>query len=173
MSKIFFISEIGINHNGDLDLAFQLINEAKLAGSDAVKFQKRDINLVYTKEFLDSPRESPYGKTQRDQKEHLEFSFDQYKEIDKFCKKKDIIWFASAWDSNSIEFLSKFDVQYHKVASAMIVDTDFLNEVARRKRYTFISTGMSSKENIDNAYRYVHENFSLKKFKKEILNTIE
>lgn len=151
MSKIFFISEIGINHNGDLDLAFKLIKEAKLAGSDSVKFQKRDIEKVYTKEFLDSPRESPWGKTQRDQKNGLEFSYDQYLEIDKFCKKNDIFWFASAWDENSLDFLSKFDVKFHKIASPMIIDKKFLKLVANQKKHTFISTGMSSYDDIKSA----------------------
>lgn len=148
---IFFISEIGINHNGDLDTAFKLINEAKAAGSDAVKFQKRDIDLVYTQEFLAGSRESPWGNTQRHQKEGLEFNSDEYNEIDKFCKKKDIEWFASAWDLNSIEFLSNHDVKYHKVASAMIVDKEFLKVLAKQKKHTFISTGMSSLEEITEA----------------------
>lgn len=149
--SIFFISEIGINHNGNLDTAFKLIKEAKSAGSDAVKFQKRDINLVYTKEFLDSPRESPWGKTQLDQKKGLEFSYEEYKEIDIYCKKLDIEWFASAWDLNSLDFISKFDVKYHKVASAMIVDLKLLHTIAKQKKHTFISTGMSTLEDIKKA----------------------
>jgi len=158
MNKIFFISEIGINHNGDLDLALRLIKEAKLAGSDAVKFQKRDINLVYTKEFLDSPRESPWGKTQFDQKKGLEFSYEEYKEIDIYCKNLNIEWFASAWDLNSLDFLSKFDVKYHKVASAMIVDLKLLHAIAKQKKHTFISTGMSSIEDISKAVNIFRDN---------------
>ena len=158
MNKIFFISEIGINHNGDLDLALRLIKEAKLAGSDAVKFQKRDINLVYTKKFLDSPRESPWGKTQLDQKKGLEFSYEEYKEIDNYCKKLDIEWFASAWDLNSLDFLSKFDLKYHKVASAMIVDLKLLHAIAKQKKHTFISTGMSSLQEIKKAVSIFRDN---------------
>lgn len=149
--SIFFISEIGINHIGNLETALKLIEEAKSARSDAVKFQKRDIDIVYSKEFLDSHRDSPWGTTQRDQKKGLEFSYEDYKEIDKYCKKIDIIWFASAWDSNSLDFLSKFDLQYHKVASAMITDKNFLRLVAKQKKHTFISTGMSTYEDIKSA----------------------
>ena len=156
--SIFFISEIGINHNGNLDLALQLIKEAKLAGSDAVKFQKRDINLVYSKDFLDSARESPWGKTQRDQKKGLEFSFEEYNEIQNYCKKLEIEWFASAWDLNSIDFLSQFDTKYNKVASAMIVDLEFLKVVAKQKKHTFISTGMSTIKDINKAVKIFRDN---------------
>lgn len=151
MKKIFLISEIGINHNGNLELALKLISEAKSAGSDAVKFQKRDIDIVYNKDFLESHRESPWGNTQRHQKEGLEFGESEYIEIDKFCNKNDIVWFASAWDLNSLEFLSKFDLKYHKVASAMIVDLEFLKSVAAQKKHTFISTGMSTYNDIKSA----------------------
>jgi N-acetylneuraminate synthase len=149
--NIFFIAEIGINHNGDINLAKKLIDEAKLAGFHAVKFQKRTLEKVYTKEFLSSKRESPWGKTQRDQKEGLEFSKDQYQIIDKYCKEKSISWFASAWDNESLKFLDNFKTDYAKVASAMIVDKKFLIEIAQRKKYTFISTGMSSLNDIDEA----------------------
>ncbi len=151
MNKIFFISEIGINHNGDLELAKKMIEQSIQAGADAIKFQKRDIDLVYSKEELDKPRVSPFGTTQRDQKKGLEFGQKDYEEIDKFCKAKGTTWFASAWDLNSLNFLKKFDLKYNKIASAMIVDSNFLNEVAKQKKYTFISTGMSSFKDIDNA----------------------
>ena len=117
MKKIYIIAEIGINHNGDIDIAKKLIDSAKDAGADAVKFQKRTINLVYTKEMLNSPRESPWGTTQREQKEGLEFGIDEYSEIDKYCKSKDIEWFASAWDLESQEFLRQFKLKYNKIAS--------------------------------------------------------
>ncbi len=149
--KIFFIAEIGINHNGDINIAKKLIDNALEAGFDAVKFQKRDIDIVYSKELLDSSRESPWGTTQRDQKQGLEFSKKEYDEIDNYCKSKSILWFASAWDVNSLEFLDQYDLKYHKVASAMIVDKKFLIEIAKRKKYTFISTGMSTLENISDA----------------------
>jgi N-acetylneuraminate synthase len=149
--KTFIIAEIGINHNGDMELAKNLIRAAKKADCDAVKFQKRTIDEVYTKEFLDSPRESPWGNTQRDQKMGLEFELEEYQEIDRFCKETGIAWFASAWDINAQRFLKQFDLLYNKVASAMNADNDFLSEVAREKKYTFISVGMSTYEEIDNA----------------------
>jgi len=149
MNKPFLIAEIGINHNGDINIAKKLIDEATLAGFDAVKFQKRDVNLVYSKEILDTPRESPWGTTTREQKNALEFNFDDYKKIDNYCKSKNIDWFASAWDLNSLKFLNKFNLKYNKIASAMIVDKVFLNEVAKDRKYTFISTGMSTLKNIE------------------------
>ncbi len=151
INNIYLIAEIGINHNGDLNIAKQLIDNAKEANFDAVKFQKRTINKVYTKEALDVYRESPWGTTNREQKEGLEFSYEDYEEIDKYCKKKEIEWFASAWDLDSIEFLEKFNPKFHKIASAMIIDKIFLEKIAEKKKHTFISTGMSSIENIKNA----------------------
>ena len=157
MKKPFLIAEIGINHNGSVEIAKKLIDNAITAGFDAVKFQKRDINKVYSKELLDSPRESPWGKTQRDQKNALEFDQEEYDEINKYCVEKKIIWFASAWDDNSLIFLDKYNLKFNKVASAMIVDIEFLKKIASRKKHTFISTGMSSIENIDNAVRIFNE----------------
>jgi N-acetylneuraminate synthase len=151
MKKIFFIAEIGINHNGSVDLAKKNIDNAKKAGFDAVKFQKRTVDIVYSKEILDSPRKSPWGTTQREQKYGLEFNYDNYNEIDNYCKEKSIKWFASAWDIKSLEFLDKFDLEYHKIASAMIVDLDLIREVAKRKKHTFISTGMCKEVDIENA----------------------
>ena len=149
--SIYIIAEIGINHNGDMKIAKELIDIAAYEGCNAVKFQKRDIDQVYTEEFLDSDRESPWGKTQREQKDGLEFSFDEYKEIDQYCKGKNIDWFASAWDLNSQKFLQDFDCKYNKIASAMIVYDDLLKMVASEKKHTFISTGMSTYEDIENA----------------------
>lgn len=147
--SIFIIAEIGINHNGTLDIAKPLIDVAKIFGVDAVKFQKRTIDLVYSKEMLDSPRESPWGNTQRDQKEGLELGYEEYKEIDRYCKEKNIEWFASAWDIESQKFLSQFDTRYNKIASAMIVYEELVRLIASEKKHTFISTGMSSLEDID------------------------
>ncbi len=149
--SIFIIAEIGINHNGDVEIAKQLIDVAKIAGADAVKFQKRTIDLVYTKDMLDSLRESPWGTTQREQKEGLEFGLDEYKEIDAYCKEKGIKWFASAWDLESQKFLRQFGCKYNKIASAMIVYEDLLKEIALEKKHTFISTGMTEFEQIDRA----------------------
>ena len=155
--KPFIIAEIGINHNGDIELAKKMILSAMSCGADSVKFQKRDINLVYTKEFLSEKRESKWGNTQYDQKKGLEFGEKEYDEIDRFCKKENITWFASAWDKNSLKFLDKYKLKYNKVASAMIVDTDFLKSVAERKIYTFISTGMCTDDDIENAVNIFNE----------------
>ena len=158
MKKIFVIAEIGINHNGDLDICKKLIDLAKTAGCDAVKFQKRDINIVYTSEYLDEKRESPWGTTQREQKEGLEFSLDQYKTISEYCEQKDIKWFASPWDLNSSNFLKKFDLEYNKIASPMIVYKELLEDVAKEKKHTFISTGMSDYKIIDEAVEVFEKN---------------
>lgn len=149
--SIFITAEIGINHNGSLDIAKDLINVALDAGADAVKFQKRTIDVVYSKEFLDQPRESPWGTTQRDQKEGLEFGEDEYNQIDDYCRKKGIEWYASAWDIESLRFLRQFDLKHNKIASAMIVYSDFLKGVASEGKHTFISTGMSGEKVIDDA----------------------
>ena len=149
--SIFLIAEIGINHNGDLEIAKDLINVAVDTGADAVKFQKRAIDLVYKKEFLDSPRESPWGTTQRAQKEGLEFGLEEYKEIDRYCKDKNIEWFASSWDLKSQEFLRQFNLKHNKIASAMIVYEELLKDVASEGRHTFISTGMTTESDISNA----------------------
>ena len=147
----YTIAEIGINHNGDINIAKQLIKEAKDSGFNSVKFQKRTIDIVYDQKTLDTLRESPWGTTTREQKMGLEFEKSEYDEIDKYCKELNIDWFASAWDIKSLEFLENYNLKYHKIASAMIVDQEFLNEVAKRKKHTFISTGMSTKEDIDKA----------------------
>ncbi len=149
--SIFIIAEIGINHNGDLDITKKLIDTAALAGADAVKFQKRTLSSVYTDAELDKPRESPWGTTNRELKERLEFGYDEYKKIDEYCKEKKIGWFASAWDLESQKFLRQFDLKYNKVASAMLTNTDLLNLIADEGRYTFISTGMSDFDEIDAA----------------------
>ena len=149
--SIFIIAEIGINHNGDMSVCKNLIDVAVSSGCDAIKFQKRDIDKVYTQEFLSSPRTSPWGETQREQKSGLEFGADQYMEIDLYCKEKNIEWFASAWDLNSQKFLQQFDCKYNKIASAMIVHEGLLKMVAKEGRHTFISTGMTSYNDIQKA----------------------
>lgn len=147
--SVFIIGEIGINHNGDLELAKKMIKKAKEIGCDAVKFQKRTIDLVYSKEYLSSYRESPWGKTQREQKEGLEFNYEEYCSIDEFCKEIGIEWFASAWDLESQYFLQGFNLKYNKIASAMLGNIPFLELVASQKKYTFISTGMSTWQELD------------------------
>jgi N-acetylneuraminate synthase len=151
MEKVFICAEIGINHNGDLSLAKKLIDVASVAGCDAVKFQKRDIDLVYEEDFLNSSRKSPWGDTQRAQKEGIEFSESEYDEIDSYCKEKGINWFASSWDVESQKFLRKYNLKYNKIASAMLTRYDILDAVASEGRYTYISTGMSYYEEIDKA----------------------
>ena len=155
--SIFIVAEIGINHNGDMEVCKQLIDEAVDAGCDAVKFQKRDINLVYTQDFLDSPRESMWGTTQREQKLGLEFGLSDYKEINQYCTDKGIEWFASAWDLDSQLFLQQFDCKYNKVASAMIVYEDLLRLIAKENKHTFISTGMTKYQDIQNAVSIFQE----------------
>ena len=147
--SVFTIGEIGINHNGDISLAKKLIDECSSAGFNAVKFQKRTIDIVYTKDFLDSPRESPWGTTQRHQKEGLEFSKDQYLEIDNYCKSKNILWSASSWDNESQIFLRDFNLPFNKVASPMLGNFPLLKLIAEEKKKTFISTGMSTLEEVE------------------------
>ena len=149
--SVFIIAEIGINHNGSMEICKELIDVAAKTGCDAVKFQKRDINQVYTQEFLNSLRESPWGSSQREQKVGLEFSVNQYNEIDKHCKEKTIEWFASAWDLNSQKFLHQFDCKYNKVASAMTVYPELLRMIAKEGKHTFISTGMCTYDDIQKA----------------------
>lgn len=156
--SIFIIAEIGINHNGDIEIAKRLIDMAKECGCDAVKFQKRDIDIVYTRELLDSPRESPWGATQRAQKEGLEFGVKEYDIIDKYCKDKGILWLASAWDTKSQEFLKKYNLKYNKVASAMLTHYDLLEVMAKEKKHTFISCGMSDWNMIDKALEIFNQN---------------
>ncbi|MBN8216036.1 MAG: N-acetylneuraminate synthase family protein [Spirochaetes bacterium] len=147
--SVIVIAEIGINHNGDLDTAKKLIDGAAMAGCDAVKFQKRTLDVVYTKAELDKPRESPWGTTNREQKAGLEFSVDQYKVIDAYCKSKGIDWLFSAWDIESQRVMRPFNCKYNKVASAMLGNVEFLKEVAGEKKYTFVSTGMSTVAELD------------------------
>lgn len=151
MDHTFIIAEVGINHNGDMGIAKKLIDVAALAGCDAVKFQKRTIDKVYTQEFLDSPRESPWGTTQRAQKEGLEFSACDYREIDAYCKDKGLLWSASAWDIDAQLFLQQFELAFNKVASAMLVDLNLMEAIAKEGRLTYISTGMSTYDEIDAA----------------------
>ena len=155
---VFITAEIGINHNGDIDIAKKLIDVASNAGCNAVKFQKRTIEKVYSKDVLDSSRDSPWGKTTREQKMGLEFDFDEYKTIDDYCKTKKIDWYASSWDLDSQDFLKKFNLKYNKVASAMLTNIPLLKKIAEEKKHSFVSTGMSTMEQIQNAVKIFHEN---------------
>ena len=148
---VYVIAEIGINHNGDLDIVRQLIDLAKSAGCDAVKFQKRTIDVVYTADALAAPRESPWGTTTRQQKEALELSESDYDKIDDLCREAEIDWFASAWDVTSQAFLAKYNLPYNKIASPMLTHEELLEFVAAEHKPTFVSTGMSTWEQIDRA----------------------
>ena len=158
MSKVFITAEVGINHNGDIDLAKKLIDVACLAGCDAVKFQKRTVDVVYTPEQLDISRESPWGTTNREQKNGLEFNYSDYKEINNYCKSKNIQWFASPWDVESVRFLNYFKSNYIKIASASLTDFELLEAVLKTGKDIIISTGMSTKTELDNALRIVGKN---------------
>ena len=147
--SVYIIAEIGINHNGDLDIAKKMIDGAVRAGCDAVKFQKRCVEKVYTKADLDRPRESPWGTTNREQKLGLEFGKQEYDEIDRYCKVVGIDWFASAWDLESQDFLKQYNLKHNKIASALLTYKELVEEIAKEGRHTFISTGMSTMEEIE------------------------
>jgi len=144
----FIISEVGINHNGDIDIAKQLIQGAKDAGADAVKFQKRNIDKVYSQEELNKYRESPWGTTNRQQKLGLEFGEEEYDEIDRYCREIRIQWFATPWDLDSVKFLEKYNLPYFKVPSPLITHIPLVETIAKLGKKTFISTGMSTIQEI-------------------------
>jgi len=149
----FIIAEIGINHNGSLDVAKKLIDVAVEAGCDAIKFQKRTVEKVYSKKVLDSPRDSPWGETTREQKVGLEFSLKQYDVINKYCKRKKIPWYLSCWDVDSQIQMRSFKTKYNKVASAMLLHKKLVKTIAEEGKYTFISTGMSTIKDIENVVK--------------------
>ena len=150
---VFIIAELGTNHMGDIQNAKKLINAAAFAGCDAVKLQKKNVEKIYTKEFLDSPIESPWGSTQRDMRQHREFNDNQFKQIDLHCKRKKIPWFVSCWDVESQIHMRKFRTKFNKIASAMLIHEKLLHTIAEEKKYTFISTGMSSLKDIEKAVK--------------------
>lgn len=163
-SKIFVIAEAGINHNGDLEIVKKMIDIAKFAGCDAVKFQKRDILKVYTQEYLDSYRESPFGSTNKELKSAIELNKEQYDFIDTYCKEKNIFWFASPWDIKSFNFLKSYNCPQQKLASALINHEELVNLIAQEGKHTFISTGMSTLDEIDkvvNTFRKYRCSFTL------------
>ena len=152
LNKIFLIGEIGINHNGSLKIAKKLISTAKEIGFDAVKFQKRTPEIAIPKNKINNLRNTPWGvMTYLEYKKKIEFEKKEFDEIDKFCKKLDIIWFASAWDIPSNNFLNKYKLKYNKIASPMLTNLALLNAVAKQKRFTFISTGMSKLSDVQTA----------------------
>jgi N-acetylneuraminate synthase len=147
----YVVAEIGINHNGDLDLAKRLISVAVAAGCDAVKFQKRTIDIVYTPEELEKPRESPFGTKNGDLKRGLEFGQEDYEDIDAYCKAVKIPWFASCWDEDSVDFINQFDVSCFKIASASLTDDRLLRYTRATGKPIILSTGMSTLGEIDHA----------------------
>ena len=147
----FVIAEIGINHNGSVKTAKKLINLAATAGCNAVKFQKRTVDIVYTKEELEKPRYTPFGETNGDLKRGLEFGFEEYKEINEYCKEKDIMWFASCWDENSVDFIDQFDPPCYKISSASLTDDNLLRHTKSKGKPILLSTGMSTLKEIDHA----------------------
>lgn len=147
----YVIAEVGINHNGDLDLAKRLISVAVAAGCDAVKFQKRTIDVVYTAEELSKPRENPFGTTNGDLKRGLEFGLDEYREIDAYCKAVKIPWFFSCWDEEAVDFAGQFDLPCYKIASASLTDDHLLKHTRATGKPIILSTGMSTLEEIDHA----------------------
>lgn len=153
----FVVAEIGINHNGDINKAKKLIDMAVFAGCDAVKFQKRTIELVYTAEELARPRENPFGLTNGDLKKGLEFGEKEYQEIDRYCKEKGIIWFASSWDLKSVDFLENFNVSCYKIASACLTDDELLRHIRSKNKPIILSTGMSSIEEIKHAVNVLEQ----------------
>lgn len=161
MHKPIIVHELGINCNGSLEIAKKLIDNAIETGADFVKFQKRSIDLVYSKEELDKPRESPWGTTTRQQKEGLEFNKEQYQEIDNYCKSKGISWFASPWDTESLKFLVDFDIPYIKIPSALNTNLNLLNSIKETKIPVIISTEMTSKEEIDSVISILEDQISL------------
>jgi len=136
-----------------VDIAKKLIDVAAAAGCNAVKFQKRTVDVVYTPEELDRPRESPFGTTNGELKHGLEFGFDEYAEIDQYCLKNDIVWFASCWDEESVDFAARFDVPCFKIASASLTDDELLKHTRSKDKPIILSTGMSNLDQIDHAVR--------------------
>ena len=147
----YVVAEIGINHNGDIELAKQLIDMAEATGCNAVKFQKRTVEVVYSAEELAKPRENPFGPTNGDLKRGLEFGLDEYREIDRFCRELGIAWFASCWDEGSVDFIEQFEPPCYKIASASLTDDDLLRYHRGKGRPVILSTGMSTLEEIDHA----------------------
>lgn len=147
----YMIAEIGINHNGDLDLARRLISVAVAANCDAVKFQKRTVDVIYTPQELAAPRENPFGPTNGDLKRGLEFGLEQYREIDRYCREVGMPWFASCWDEASVDFIDQFDPPCYKVASASLTDDGLLRHTRAKGKPIILSTGMSTLEEVDHA----------------------
>jgi N-acetylneuraminate synthase len=157
----FIVAEIGINHNGSVDIAKDLIDVAKESGCDAVKFQKRTVDIVYSPEELSRLRHSPFGSTNGDLKRGLEFGFDEYYQIEDYCNNKGILWFASCWDEESVDFINQFNVPCYKIASASLTDDNLLRHAASKGKPIFLSTGMSRAEEIDHAISVLGDSCAL------------
>lgn len=151
LSHCFIIAEIGINHNGDINLAKKLIKMAHDLGADAVKFQKRTVDVVYTQHELEMERPNPFGNTNGDLKRGLEFGYDEYRKIDEYCKSLSIMWFASCWDEESVDFIEQFNPPCHKIASACLTNDKLISYIKSKGRPILLATGMSTQEQIDHA----------------------
>ena len=151
LSHCFIIAEIGINHNGDINLAKKLIKMAHDLGADAVKFQKRTVDVVYTQHELEMERPNPFGNTNGDLKRGLEFGYGEYREIDEYCKKLSMMWFASCWDEESVDFIEQFNPPCHKIASACLTNDKLISYIKSKGRPILLATGMSTQEQIDHA----------------------
>jgi len=154
----FIIGEIGINHNGDIDIARKLIDMAEAAGCNAVKFQKRTVDIVYTPEELSKPRENPFGTTNGDLKRGLEFGRKEYEEIDRYCREHEILWFASCWDEASVDFINDFNPPCYKISSASLTDDNLLKHTRAKAKPVILSTGMSTLKEIDHAVEVLGKN---------------
>ena len=151
MRRPYLIAEIGINHNGSVDLAKKMVDIAIITGCDAVKFQKRTVDVIYSKEELAKERNSVFGSTNGDLKRGLEFGVQEYKEIDLYCKQRGIIWFASCWDENSVDFMEEFNIPCYKIASASLTDDNLLRYTRKKGKPILLSTGMSTMDQIRHA----------------------
>jgi N-acetylneuraminate synthase len=154
----FIVAEIGINHNGDIEIAKKLIDLAEATGCNAVKFQKRTLDVVYTLDELAKPRENPFGPTNGDLKRGLEFSKKEYEEIDRYCREQEILWFASCWDEASVDFIDQFNPPCYKIASASLTDDNLLKHTRAKRKPVILSTGMSTLEEIDHAVEVLGKN---------------
>ena len=153
----FVVAEIGINHNGDINLAKKLIDIATFSGCDAIKFQKRTVDVVYSQDELAMPRPNTFGETNGDLKRGLELNYEAYKQIDEYCKIRGIIWFASCWDEGSVDFIDQFDPPCYKVSSASLTDDNLLKHTKSKGKPILLATGMSSQEEVDHAIEILDE----------------
>jgi len=156
---VYIIVEIGINHNGSMELAKKLIDGAVFAGCDAVKFQKRTPELCVPRDQWSIERDTPWGRiSYLEYRNHMEFGFSEYEQIDAYCKHKGIDWFVSAWDEEAVEFIEQFDPILYKVSSASLTDFDLLQRIKKTDKPMILSTGMSTMEEIEETVEFLNSN---------------